>query len=51
MTTLKWVEVNMKKRVIDQYFIVTGLLLQEGKLSKEALKRLREMDSRIMKAY
>ena len=41
----------MKKREIDQYFIETGLLLQQGKLSQADLQRMREMDSRIMKHY
>lgn len=41
----------MKKRSIDQYFIQTGLQLQQGKMSKADLQRLREMDSRIMQSY
>lgn len=41
----------MKKRAINQYFIETGLQLQQGKLSKADLQRLREMDSRIMQSY
>jgi hypothetical protein len=41
----------MKKRAGDQYLILTGLMLQKGKLSKSDLQHLREMDSRIMKYY
>jgi hypothetical protein len=41
----------MKKSTISDYLMATGRLLQQKKLSKADLRRMREMDSRIMRSY
>jgi hypothetical protein len=41
----------MKKSTVSDYLMATGLLLRQKKLSKTDLRRMREMDSRIMQNY